>query len=382
MNGAFRFLLRPRVMLSAAAGVVTALGVWLFWPVGPRAVLPAILRCEAAYFSPDSKSVVTMHWQQGNEGAVVLWDVATGQERHRLFEGSPYFKHIAFSPDGRKVAGRDSGSAYKAQVHIWDLDSGQKEAVLWRNEWRDWGCTPIAFSPAGKVLVFDPYRDVMVDAETGGEAIDLKRRHGITWCFRTTGMDEHVLFSDLKTVWIVHLGTGALCAAFNREDLTEDLSGQAITPDGKIMVAGLARVSRPHFLFNAHTGERRRVPLADGGSWLALSPDGRWLAAGGPILHDYGGWRRWLPEWARPKHASAFDVFDLDWGWYVGHFPGVSAAKFSPDGRTLALIAEDETVQLWDFPFRTPWAIITTGGLVAAAIVYLLLALGRRAQGK
>src|SRR5258708_1268428 len=123
MSFTFRFLLRPRVLLSAAAGALTAFGLWLAWPVGPRPVLPALLRCEAVFFSPDSTALATMHWKQGgdNEGAVILWDALTGRERHRLFEGSPYFKELAFSPDGRKLAGRDQGANWKAQVHVWDV---------------------------------------------------------------------------------------------------------------------------------------------------------------------------------------------------------------------------------------------------------------------
>ena len=116
MSFNLRFLLRPRVLLSAAAGALTAFGLWLAWPVGPRVVLPALLRCEAVFFSPDSTAVATMHWEHGDDynGAVILWDALTGQERQRLFEGSPYFKKLAFSPDGRKLAGRESGPNWKA----------------------------------------------------------------------------------------------------------------------------------------------------------------------------------------------------------------------------------------------------------------------------
>src|SRR6266403_1437322 len=137
MSVTLRFLLRPRLLLSAVAGALTALGLWLAWSVGPRAVLPAVLRCEAVFFSPDSTALATMHWKQGgdNEGAVILWDARTGQERRRLFEGRPYFKKIAFSPDGRKLAGRDSGTNWKAQIHVWDLDTGREDAVYWREEW-------------------------------------------------------------------------------------------------------------------------------------------------------------------------------------------------------------------------------------------------------
>lgn len=374
MNGTLRFVRRPRLLLSAAAGALAALGLWLAWPVGPRAVLPAVLRCEAVFFSPDSTALATMHWKQGgdNEGAVILWDALTGQERRRLFEGRPYFKKIAFSPDGRKLAGRDSGTNWKAQVHVWDLDTGREDAVYWREEWREWSCSPIAFSRDGKLLVFDDHSDWMVEADTGRRAFELKQRHGINWSFRTTGFDDQVIYGNARNIWIVDLGTGELRAKFTHDGDLETLSSHATTLDGTVLVAGEAVIGHPHYLFSGGAGEGRRLPAADGMSWLALSPDGRWLAAGASVLHDYQRWHRWLP-WAT-SHDHAFEVHDLSWGWRAAHFRGVTAAKFSPDGRTLALIAEDETVQLWDFPVRTPWPIVAVGGVLAAGFVYMLLA--------
>src|SRR5258706_13771688 len=120
MSVTLRFLLCPRVLLSAAAGALAALGLWLARPVGPRAVLPAVLRCEAVFFSPDSSALATMHWKQGgdNEGAVIQWDALTGQERRRLFGGGPYFKKLAFSPDGPKLAGRERRPGLESPIPV------------------------------------------------------------------------------------------------------------------------------------------------------------------------------------------------------------------------------------------------------------------------
>src|SRR5260370_18577989 len=162
MSLTFRFMLRPRVLLSATAGILTAMALWLLLPLGPRAVLPAADRLRAVFFAPDGKSLVTLHWNRSSdddEVAVILWDTATGHDRLRLFDGSPEFRHIAFSPDGRKVAGRDYGE--KAQVHVWDIETGARDAVYWRHAWRDWGCTPLAFSPEGTALVYHPPQEVI-----------------------------------------------------------------------------------------------------------------------------------------------------------------------------------------------------------------------------
>jgi WD40 repeat protein len=362
-----------RILLSATAGILTALALGLLLPLGPRAVLPAADRLRAVFFAPDGRSLVTLHWNPNSdddEGAVILWDTVTGHERRRLYEGNPEFRHIAFSPDGRKLAGRDYGE--KAQVHVWDIETGAKETVYWRDAWRDWGCTPIAFSPEGKVLVYDHYKDVMVAADTGLEAVDLTRRHGIGRDFRCTGMDEYVVFAEGKQISVVHLGTGKLTASFTLEGAMDSHSVYALTSDGK-SISVTARIDgRPHYIFDARTCVFRRLPAADAKSWSALSPDRRWLIAGGDVARRYEGWRRFLPEWTKPHHKCASTLHDQSRGWPVAHFPGTTGAKFSLDGQTLALIGEDGTVQLWDIPLRTPWATITCGALLAAVLGFTL----------
>lgn len=365
-----------RILLSATAGILTALALWLLLPLGPRAVLPAADRLRAVFFSPDGTSLLTLHWNSRSDdgdGAVILWDTATGRERRRLYDGSPEFRHIAFSPDGRKVAGRDYDE--KTQVHVWDVETGSKEAVYWRPAWRDWGSTPIAFSPDGKVLVYDHYKDVMVAADTGLEAVDLTRRHGIGRDYRFTGMGEHVVYAAGKQMSVVHLGTGELAASFTLEGEMDAHSVYPLTSDGKSVSITVRTVGRPHCLFDARTGAFQRLPAADAKSWAALSPDRRWLITGADVVRKYEGWRRFLPEWAKPRHKCAGEIHDLSQGWQVAHFPGVTGAKFSPDGQMLAMIGEDGTVQLWDFPLRTPWANIVIGGGLATGFMVVLTAL-------
>jgi WD40 repeat protein len=375
---------RLRLFLAALAGGLAAFGIWLFWPTSPRAVLPAVLRCEAVFFSPDSRSLVTMHWRQGSdehEGALVLWDASTGEECRRLFEGAPNYKCIAFSADGAKLAGRDSGRDDQMQVHVWDVATGEKEATYWRQEWRDWGCTPVAFSPQGKVLVFDPYKDAAVEADTGRQVFEFRKRHAIDWSFRSTGHENLVFFAGGKGMWVVDLATGDVRASFAGQDFAKTSGAFGLSPDGTIVVASGGGDLAPHQLYNGRTGEIRPCTAADGMSWLAVSPDGQWLAAGAHVLHDYSGWRRFVPESLRPKHNRYFDVFRLSSGIRSASFPAATSAKFSPDGRTLALIMEDETVQLWDWPMRVPWLIMLAGGVLAAGTGWLLCGL-RRGQSR
>jgi len=283
-------LRHPRILRSTAAGILTALALWLL-PLGPRAVLPAVDRLRAIFFAPDARSLVTLQWNSGS-------------------------------------------------------------------------------------------KDVMVDADTGREAVDLARRHGIQRDFRRTGMDEYVVFADGKQMSIVHLGTGALTAAFTLEGAMDAHGVYDLTSDGKSVSITGRTAGRPHYIFDARTGAFQRLPAADAKSWSALSPDRFWLITGADVLHRYERWRRFLPEWARPRPKCASEIHDLSREWHVAHFPGVTGAKFSPDGQTLALIGDDGTVQLWDIPLRTPWAIVATRAMLAAAIVYMMTALRLHRRGK
>jgi WD40 repeat protein len=63
----------------------------------------------SAAFSPDGRTALTgsIQWgpawkEEGVEGELILWDLATGQEIRR-FEPTPSILGISFSPDGRQA---------------------------------------------------------------------------------------------------------------------------------------------------------------------------------------------------------------------------------------------------------------------------------------
>ena len=65
-------------------------------------------------FSPDGRLLSTA----GDDGAVRLWDLATGAELGHVGGPGDRLKGVAFSPDGRllAVAGSD------ADIRLWDVD--------------------------------------------------------------------------------------------------------------------------------------------------------------------------------------------------------------------------------------------------------------------
>ncbi len=75
----------------------------------------------AAAFTPDGRRAVTGSW----DGTIRIWDVATGQERHRLVHEEEVWD-LAVSPDGQWIASGDA----KAGVYLWQTDSGRLERRL------------------------------------------------------------------------------------------------------------------------------------------------------------------------------------------------------------------------------------------------------------
>jgi RNA polymerase sigma factor (sigma-70 family) len=265
----------------------------------------------AVGFAPDSVTLALSFFRQIEEGAKVeLWDARKGELKKTIkmdYGRSP--PKFAFSPDGKVLAVLDAGDKDR-DPKTSDLsggarlfDPGRGTAVLSLRGHKHMAIS-LAFSPDGKLLA------------TGGSQHDNDVR---LWDV-TAGKEHRVI----KTGAIVHAVT------FSR--------------DGKVLATGQGdgRV----VLWDVATGKELRVlaGATDSALRVAFSPEGRLLAAAGPVERDgkrpYGV-RLWSA--AAGKLLRSWD----DTGASVG---------FSPDGKMIAILGKDGTVRLW--PLR---------GLVKAA---------------
>lgn len=174
--------------------------------------------------------------QWGWGGAISIWDVKTGRKL-RTFDGRMSQVHsIAISPDESLVATGDQNSGNSAR--LWDMKGGKVVQVLPGAPYNNvvWA---VAFSPDGKLLAYPRQQDhtvVLWDVKKSTHrALPIRQAEGIN------GM----LFSpDSRHLYCSGLGGTILdidAAAGTTTEVVRcgaDLVDLAMSPDGRLLAAG------------------------------------------------------------------------------------------------------------------------------------------------
>ena len=211
---------------------------------------------------------------------VILWDVAGWKQTARVDGGLP----LAFSPDGTTLATGDR--EWRTPVaKLWDVPTGRFRSEL---EDRTPGVWPLVFSPDGRFLASGAYPDRSL-----WEVAD-----GRKWTLEVKG-------------------AGTRRPAFSPD-------GTLLFPDGlPRMDPGYAR-SESYSCFDLTRMPPPRLDLGPGE--VIISPDGSRYAAVQGERHTGGPVAMGLHELASRREIRLFDV------------TGLEGARFSPDGRWLALL--------------------------------------------
>jgi WD40 repeat protein len=221
-----------------------------------------------------------------SDRSIKLWDLRLGVEMRTVAKQSPHTNAVALSPNGRWVATAGSDRLIK----LWDINSGREVGSFAAHTG---SVTAISFSPDSSLLA-------------SGSA------------------DRTVILWDVAT--------GNQTKVFDAAHVIP--SGvAAFSQNGRWLVSGSTWGNTLH-IWEVSTGlERRRLTrLASPIRELALSQDGRWLAATD-----------------KDKSIKVWDLTREDEGRALsGQFKGASAIAFSPDNTLLASIGPDHTIILWD----------------------------------
>lgn len=234
---------RPRpnklvlVGLAVVLVAIIAAGLWYFRS-GAEAFYPervTITRTlspgaevHAAAFTADGQTVA------GGmaDGAVALWDAATGERKQTLRRGNDAITALAFSADGKLLA--SNGADFN--VFLWDVAAGQVKQT---------------FKHGGRV---------------NGVALSADGRLVVSACE-----------DGLVRLWDAQSGQTA------RASLQQNspVKSVAITPDGQTIASGSD--DGVIMLWDAATGSKKQTLRRHSGAVtaLAFSPDGKLLASGG-----------------------------------------------------------------------------------------------------
>src|SRR5262245_60423954 len=283
---------------------------------------PSPVDIEAAAFSPDGKTIVTVvsRGLRGAgapvEGEAYLWDAATGQPLGpNLLENVP-LNDVQFSPDGRSLwAARSSRG--QGILQRWDVTTGKAQGEPITH------CDFISampISPDGKVILTAWHdRDEHGRPKTGAERCKAR-------------------------LWDAATGR-SLGEPLRHPRL---IAAAAFSPDGRMVATEDTESVR---LWEVPTG--KPLPLEDAGSPLALSPDARTLVC--------RGWATWDVTTRKPLGSRI-----------QPHGPPgtmkINPLLFRPYGATF-LTVDDHSARVWRTP--TPmqgdarrimrWAQVLTG---------------------
>jgi hypothetical protein len=296
-------------------------------------------------FSPDSKTLAFESWEAETErptvGLIRLWDIAGGKERP-WFEKKPApLRRLAFSPDGRTLATgewkRRNWTGHH-EVKLWDLDSGKS-----RGPWKlPRGVIGLSFTADGSRLVASSFAEAwelaLIDpAAPPGDVTPLPLPRSLSV---SLSADGRLLACSPNqpdaAATVVELPDCRERAPLQAPRSGERLFLQDFSPDNKL--------------------------LAVVGGWTDAAPSRRFRLFGSkkaaaPAQNEFA------------ELEGELHLYETDSGRRHGTVPVVRSARvwFTPDAKTLVVLAPGGTPTIWDLPLRTPWGRILVYWFLLAA---------------
>jgi RNA polymerase sigma factor (sigma-70 family) len=231
--------------------------------------------------SPDGRTLAWIGYKEDQTIHVVA--AATGQERYRLDCGDPSFARIVFSPDSRTLAvATMTNIGRQGAVWLWDVASGRHLRTL--RDPHGEGCYYVLFAPDGRTLATSYFAGTtrVWETATGKEfwRINVAPKWDNGLAFAPDGQTLVILQSEREA--LIHrydAATGQPCPAAGGHQAA--VCAMSFTPDGGMVVSGGG--DQMLRWWETNTGKPLRqlaavcdcLPVSDHRGHLAMSRQGK-----------------------------------------------------------------------------------------------------------
>lgn len=312
----------------------------------------------AVAFSPDGKLLASA----GDDRLIYIWQVATGQLVTTLAAEQGWVMSVAFSPDGKLLA----SGGFDASIKLWEV-SGMPGSVkpvgrlVGHQQW----VNMVVFSPDGAQLASGSADHTVRIWSVAYQRLvhNLGGHNGIVTAVAfspdgqlliSSGVDHQINLYRLASQPVVPRslppGNGARM-------------GVAFHPDGETFVSCSAEVATVE-LWSVKSLEvlDRLRGYSNLIYSIALSPDGKWLGAGG-IDYNLALWSLTQPQtsqlqasqWQDTQPQTSQPLRNSQPLILKGHTGYISALAFGRDNQTVATCSSDATIKLWNLASSKCW---------------------------